>query len=283
MTHTKGRKLGFTLIELLVVIAIIAILAAILFPVFSRARENARRASCQSNLKQIGLGLLQYTQDYDESMPRVDFGPGSFADSNLSSGGDDYKWMDAIFPYVKSEQLFVCPSTRLSASNANTGTMKRYVYGNGRNYGTYAANFLYRPYSGYENLFPPFGSSYYGNNTVRVAHIQDTSQTIAVLDANNGNSQWNQYDCIFRGYNSSAGGGQGSIPLSGLSVQATDPPSLKGNDNYSSRVDARHLETTNVLFVDGHVKSMKLGALMEVGTVPGSTLQAYRLFINGGD
>ena len=62
--HTRSRK-GFTLIELLVVIAIIAILAAILFPVFSRARESARRASCQSNLKQIGLGYMQYSQDHD--------------------------------------------------------------------------------------------------------------------------------------------------------------------------------------------------------------------------
>ena len=65
----KRSHLGFTLIELLVVIAIIAILAAILFPVFARARENARRASCMSNLKQIGLGLMQYTQDYDEKYP----------------------------------------------------------------------------------------------------------------------------------------------------------------------------------------------------------------------
>src|SRR5471030_268187 len=64
-----GRKRGFTLIELLVVIAIIAILAAILFPVFARARENARRASCQSNLKQLGLATLQYVQDYDERYP----------------------------------------------------------------------------------------------------------------------------------------------------------------------------------------------------------------------
>ena len=63
------KKKGFTLIELLVVIAIIAILAAILFPVFARARENARRASCQSNLKQISLGVMQYTQDYDERLP----------------------------------------------------------------------------------------------------------------------------------------------------------------------------------------------------------------------
>src|SRR5690606_6779733 len=69
ISENSGAKRGFTLIELLVVIAIIAILAAILFPVFARARENARRASCQSNLKQIGLGLMQYTQDYDERLP----------------------------------------------------------------------------------------------------------------------------------------------------------------------------------------------------------------------
>src|SRR5476649_2802466 len=75
-THTRRAERtqhagAFTLIELLVVIAIIAILAAILFPVFARARENARRASCQSNLKQIGLGITQYCQDYDERMPIV--------------------------------------------------------------------------------------------------------------------------------------------------------------------------------------------------------------------
>jgi len=66
---SRNNKSAFTLIELLVVIAIISILAAILFPVFGRARENARRASCMSNLKQIGLAIMQYTQDYDEKYP----------------------------------------------------------------------------------------------------------------------------------------------------------------------------------------------------------------------
>lgn len=81
---------GFTLIELLVVIAIIALLAAILFPVFARARENARRASCQSNLKQIGLSVVQYTQDYDETFPLQARKPNNAgAQSVFAGGGSD--------------------------------------------------------------------------------------------------------------------------------------------------------------------------------------------------
>ncbi|BCM92922.1 hypothetical protein IAD21_04806 [Abditibacteriota bacterium] len=105
-THCDSNsKSAFTLIELLVVIAIIAILAAILFPVFSRARENARRASCQSNLKQIGLGVLQYAQDYDEKYP-------AWARSlnNPAANTSDIWWSTQIMPYVKSIQLFACPS-----------------------------------------------------------------------------------------------------------------------------------------------------------------------------
>ena len=90
------RRHGFTLIELLVVIAIIAILAAILFPVFARARENARKSTCQSNLKQIGMGLAMYSHDYDETL----FG------GRGSSGGV----MGALNPYTKNEKVFDCPS-----------------------------------------------------------------------------------------------------------------------------------------------------------------------------
>lgn len=78
-----------TLIELLIVIAITAILAAILFPVFARARDNARRTSCLSNLKQMGLTVLQYTQDYDETMPMANYG---------GSNGAGFYWMDAVQP-----------------------------------------------------------------------------------------------------------------------------------------------------------------------------------------
>ena len=94
----KSTKRGFTLIELLVVIAIIAILAAILFPVFARARENARRSSCQSNQKQVILGLKQYVQDNDELFPQA------YVNASV------YGWADSIQPYTKSIQVYQCPS-----------------------------------------------------------------------------------------------------------------------------------------------------------------------------
>lgn len=104
----RSGKRGFTLIELLVVIAIIAILAAILFPVFARARENARRASCSSNMKQIGLGLMQYSQDYDELQPMG---------AANSWTGDQLTWRQLVQPYVKSVQLFKCPSNSANGTD----------------------------------------------------------------------------------------------------------------------------------------------------------------------
>jgi len=98
-----SRKVGFTLIELLVVIAIIAILAAILFPVFAKAREKARQASCASNEKQLALGFLMYISDYDETFPPQNIG----ANCSNSTGG---LAMHGIMPYVKNVQLYICPS-----------------------------------------------------------------------------------------------------------------------------------------------------------------------------
>jgi len=106
----KNNKSAFTLIELLVVIAIIAILAAILFPVFAQAREKARSASCLSNEKQIGLGLMMYTQDYDETYPTAYQYKNNTATTNGGSSGGYIHYTSVVHPYVKNEQVWVCPS-----------------------------------------------------------------------------------------------------------------------------------------------------------------------------
>jgi prepilin-type N-terminal cleavage/methylation domain-containing protein/prepilin-type processing-associated H-X9-DG protein len=102
---------GFTLIELLVVVAIISILAAILFPVFGRARENARRSSCQSNLKQIGIAMMQYVQDNDERFMHSDH-----------DATPPYTWFQPLQPYIKSTQVFKCPSLGDESSSPDPNT-----------------------------------------------------------------------------------------------------------------------------------------------------------------
>jgi prepilin-type N-terminal cleavage/methylation domain-containing protein/prepilin-type processing-associated H-X9-DG protein len=105
------NRRGFTLIELLVVIAIIAILAAILFPVFAKAREKARQSSCNSNVRQLGIAILSYVQDYDERFPVYQLG---------TTGVNLQYWPDQVFSYMKNSQILSCPS-RKGANQTWTG------------------------------------------------------------------------------------------------------------------------------------------------------------------
>jgi prepilin-type N-terminal cleavage/methylation domain-containing protein/prepilin-type processing-associated H-X9-DG protein len=104
--HGSACSVGFTLIELLVVIAIIAILAAILFPVFAQAREKARQTTCLNNEKQIGLGILQYIQDYDEKLPIPGWNNITAPDNTASC----YSWRWAVQPYIKNAGVTICPT-----------------------------------------------------------------------------------------------------------------------------------------------------------------------------
>ncbi len=106
----RRRMVGFTLIELLVVIAIIAILASILFPVYSRARAKARQTACISNVKQVVLAIKMYTEDFDEMLPL-----GQYATVGGEDGlflPDRLQWFDTVFPYVRNSELYRCPEIR---------------------------------------------------------------------------------------------------------------------------------------------------------------------------
>ena len=150
------RRKGFTLIELLVVIAIIAILAAILFPVFAKAREKARTSSCQSNLKQIGLAITQYVQDYDETLPQ------------RYMGAEAYSWRVCVSPYLKSTQVFACPSNPQNKSLCMAG-----IYPN-----SYGAN-------GQDGQNTPFSRS----GPVSLAAIDAPAQLIFVAETRAGWSE----------------------------------------------------------------------------------------------
>jgi prepilin-type N-terminal cleavage/methylation domain-containing protein/prepilin-type processing-associated H-X9-DG protein len=236
------NKNGFTLIELLVVIAIIAILAAILFPVFARARENARRASCQSNLKQIGIGILQYAQDYDERMVFV---------SNYVEGGNAMTWADTLQPYLKSYQIFLCPSDGRSGSTyvpAAHEVVRSYM-GNHCGVTSQSGNKV-GPMSYQKQVFVDESD----RRSIAIAELEAPATTVMVTDTL-GRSDTNVSDC-----NPGAFGGVSTDAITGLRLLGVAT---------SLNIVERHLETANILWADGHVKAQKIDSLLATSTTGG--------------
>jgi prepilin-type N-terminal cleavage/methylation domain-containing protein/prepilin-type processing-associated H-X9-DG protein len=228
------RRVAFTLIELLVVIAIISILASILFPVFARARENARRSSCQSNLKQIGLAVMQYTQDYDERL----FGHRNYGPPNNVCSSGYAAWPTFVDPYVKNWQVFNCPSFNKSylggCSSINTT-----VYGISFNNANYVSNATSSVAAGItERCTSNCGVTLHANgSSTALASIENPSGTLHILDSV-GSNKTVGYDVL--------------TPGAGLTTAQA----------YSYYVADRHLSTVNALYVDGHVKSLKRSSIL---------------------
>jgi prepilin-type N-terminal cleavage/methylation domain-containing protein/prepilin-type processing-associated H-X9-DG protein len=222
----SNSRCGFTLIELLVVIAIIALLAAILFPVFARARENARRASCQSNLKQISTAWTMYAQDYDERMV-----------SNSYPDRDNYNPIYGhhyvLAPYIKSWQVWICPSAVKKSAGVGKNCDPTYVYQNA-NLGS--GSYGYNPLLGYSSSTG--GAPPYYLVTFKLSSLEKPAETVTYAETTGlySTTQITYPDQWSTPYTTSCGG-------AGITL----------GDNHADW----HFGGSNVAFTDGHVKWMK--------------------------
>jgi prepilin-type N-terminal cleavage/methylation domain-containing protein/prepilin-type processing-associated H-X9-DG protein len=268
-----SKEHGFTLIEILVVVAIIALLAAILFPVFSRARENARRASCQSNMKQLGLAITQYVQDYDERYPigqivpsadtadrpcvsntAIAYGP-KVRSLTVGSGATDYGlfWMSVITSYTKSQQIYRCPSGPNLADGTNWNTTTQNGYG----ILAYAHNPMVLLNSVWQKgSAAPFNSptidancevvSPWGWRTMHAASFGSPASVVMLSDR--GRTDREAMSCVYSQQPSTSP----YYPCSSATgwASGSDTPDAAKGTNPADR----HFEGSNFLFIDGHVK-----------------------------
>ncbi|MGI4789768.1 MAG: DUF1559 domain-containing protein, partial [Janthinobacterium lividum] len=267
---------GFTLIELLVVIAIIAILAAILFPVFQKVRENARRTACLSNLKQIGLSVTQYQQDFDEYSP-----------GGRDGRGNGQGWAGEIYPYVKSTQVFKCPDDSGSSAAAssyaiNDNTMVV-------NPACVAAGYSY---------VPCYDGTLYGVGT-SLSQYQAPASTVLLFEIANSTG----YDVSYDGNTSGPGNFGGSPAGDGLygpngynqGNDATETmgdsslhyatgifPGLKLYRGCFTAVDGRHVGGANYLMADDHAKWLRPSSVSPGVSATNSTDPQYDEYSGNG-
>jgi prepilin-type N-terminal cleavage/methylation domain-containing protein/prepilin-type processing-associated H-X9-DG protein len=255
MLSHKHPRSAFTLIELLVVIAIIAILAAILFPVFAQARAKARQTSCLSNDKQVGTAVAMYTQDYDESMVPASWNNGTPASDPCLATGVPTTWPVLVQPYVKSWQLFRCPDNLKNPYNfwgSNPYGQQTNTCWKGFT-SSYGYNYNYLNLSSTCNPFP--------GNPVSLAAIAQPAATVMAVDSKSNGDDTNGWFGSFTlespaivtvpdacGY-SNGGWGSGSYG------DFNPPPTYTGDSA------PRHSGGMNIAWCDGHSKWMTPGAL----------------------
>jgi prepilin-type N-terminal cleavage/methylation domain-containing protein/prepilin-type processing-associated H-X9-DG protein len=258
------RYRGFTLIELLVVIAIIAILAAILFPVFAKAREKARQASCQSNEKQLGLGFIQYIQDNDERYPVGNQGVPTYGFVRRIRG-----WAGQVYPYVKSTGIFLCPSDSTAADTAVPATSGNYGPGT---YVPVTAGFPFSPVSYLFNQAISFGANGGGQGTgpVAVPAFTAPAKTVLLFEGQGFEAQiTNPLE-----QQSPSGNGTPGCDINLMGFSPGEIASGNGTYEYSTGIfpgqstttgscgnfaalTGRHTDGSNYLLCDGHVKWLR--------------------------
>jgi prepilin-type N-terminal cleavage/methylation domain-containing protein/prepilin-type processing-associated H-X9-DG protein len=245
-----GANRAFTLIELLVVIAIIAILAAILFPVFAQAREKARQTSCLSNLKQLGTSIMMYTQDYDETFP--------LGQQDNWTGA----WPTAVQPYVKSINVFRCPSDGNFSLPPNKASWLDTNWAGVPI--SYAANGMIGWDGSKNSIFGVMGMaqpSWMGTISRSLASVSRPADTIMIGEKHNSDAikaggnvgTLSSYGTgmLFIGDGWWSDGAPSELPNGTRTVTAAYPKGPAG------AASTKHSEMTNFAFCDSHVKAMK--------------------------